>query len=118
MPINIFVLSVNESNFETVKAEIMELDRHQDRLTSHPRFVRYLGTCFNPKKLEAYVITDFVAGCFIQETWKNPEIRSILELSEEEKVQAAADLADAVYFLHGHSKVKKSLTTILAIWVE
>ncbi len=28
-----------------------------------------------------------------------------MEMTEESKVQAAADLADAVYFLHGHSTV-------------
>ena len=27
-----------------------------------------------------------------------------MNLTEIEKIQAAADLADAVYFLHGHSK--------------
>ena len=74
-------------------------------LTPHPRFVRYLGTCFNPNKLEAYVITDFVAGATLQEMWKNPVLRDVMDMTEEAKVQAAADLADAVYFLHGHSKV-------------
>ncbi len=29
-----------------------------------------------------------------------------MKLKETEKIQAAADVADAVYFLHGHSKVR------------
>ena len=44
----------------------MAKDKNLEKLTQHPRYVRYLGTCFNPSKLEAYVITDFVAGCTIQ----------------------------------------------------
>ena len=76
----------------------------KDPLTSHPRFVRYLGTCFNPSKLEAYVITDYAVGCTLEDIMKNPEVREAMDMTEEGKVRAAADLADAVYFLHGHSK--------------
>ena len=76
----------------------------KDPLTSHPRFVRYLGTCFNPSKLEAYVITDYAVGCTLEDIMRNPEVREAMDMTEEGKVRAAADLADAVYFLHGHSK--------------
>ena len=34
----------------------------------------------------------------------NSEVRDVMKLTEVEKIQASADLADAVYFLHGHSK--------------
>ena len=40
---------------------------------------------------------------------KNTEVRSLMDLTEEEKVRAAADIADAIYFLHGHSKVRNTL---------
>ena len=105
----------------------------KEPLTSHPRFVRYLGTCFNPSKLEAYVITDYAVGCSLADIMRNPEVREAMEvnieyllfslclrctrtqflifnfqlfneMTEEAKLRAAADLADAVYFLHGHSK--------------
>ena len=76
----------------------------KDPLTSHPRFVRYLGTCFNPSKLEAYVITDYAVGCTLDDMMRNAEIREAMDMTEEGKVRAAADLADAVYFLHGHSR--------------
>ncbi len=34
------------------------------RLTPHPRFVRYLGACFDPDvRREAHVLTDLVVGC-------------------------------------------------------
>jgi hypothetical protein len=49
--------------------------------------------------------TSHIVSLSFQEMLKNPEIRSAMEMSEESKVQASADLADAVYFLHGHSKV-------------
>ena len=104
LPVCVFSFNLSESNFERVKQVIMEKDKSLERLTAHPRFIRYLGTCFNASKLEAYVITDLVAGCTIKEMLKNPEMRSLLDMTEEEKVQAAADLADAIYFLHGHSK--------------
>ena len=76
----------------------------KEPLTSHPRFVRYLGTCFNPSKLEAYVITDYAVGCTLADIMRNPEVREAMEMTEEAKLRAAADLADAVYFLHGHSR--------------
>jgi hypothetical protein len=38
----------------------------KNALTMHPRFVRYLGTCFNPTKLEAYIITDYVVGSTLE----------------------------------------------------
>ncbi|XP_059087881.1 uncharacterized protein LOC131884201 isoform X2 [Tigriopus californicus] len=102
-PISIYVFPLTDNCFEMVKKDIMAKDQEIDQLTSHPRYVRYLGTCFNAVKKEAYVITDFVAGATIQEIWKSPDIRQAMELSEEEKIQASMDLADAVYFLHGHS---------------
>ena len=108
VPVCVFSFNLSESNFERVKEIIMEKDKNLERLTPHPRFIRYLGTCFNASKLEAYVITDLVAGCTVKEMLKNPEMRSLLDMTEEEKVQAAADLADAVYFLHGHSKVNST----------
>ena len=35
-----------------------------------------------------------------------------MDLTEEEKIRAAADIADAIYFLHGHSKVRYIITII------
>lgn len=65
-PISIYVFPLTDNCFEMVKKEIMAKDQEIDQLTSHPRYVRYLGTCFNAVKKEAYVITDFVAGATIQ----------------------------------------------------
>ena len=58
----------------------------KDPLTSHPRFVRYLGTCFNPSKLEAYVITDYAVGCTLEDIMRNPEVREAMDMTEEGKV--------------------------------
>ena len=85
--------------------------------------VRYLGTCFNPSTREAYVVSDYVAGCTLLEIQRTAQIRSrqviffllneessssplsreLLELSEEDKLQAAMDVAEAVYFIHNLS---------------
>ena len=69
--ISIYIISLSESSYATVKREIMAKDKDLGKLTLHPRYIRYLGTCFNPSKLEAYVITDFVAGCTIQVRQQN-----------------------------------------------
>ena len=61
-------------------------------LTQHPRYVRYLGTCFNPDKQEAYVISDYIAGCTLLDLQKSLQLRDLLDLSEEDKVQAAIDI--------------------------
>ena len=53
----------------------------KEPLTSHPRFVRYLGTCFNPSKLEAYVITDYAVGCSLADIMRNPEVREAMEVN-------------------------------------
>ena len=36
---------------------------------------RYLGTCFNPSTLEAYVVSDYVAGCTLLEIQRTAQIR-------------------------------------------
>ena len=71
-PVSVYKLVLNETCFNSAKEMIMKEDKNSDRnmMTAHPRFVRYLGTCFNQKKLEAYVITDLVAGATIQVTIK------------------------------------------------
>ena len=39
-----------------------------------------------------------------QEIMHNTEVRGVMNLTESEKIQISLDLAEAVYFLHGHSK--------------
>jgi hypothetical protein len=34
-------------------------------------------------------------------------VKEVMNLSEEEKIQVATDLAEAIYFLHGHSPVSQ-----------
>ena len=41
----------------------------------------------------------------LQEFWVNPSVRKVLDLSEEEKLQAATDVVEAVYFLHSQQNV-------------
>ena len=36
---------------------------------------------------------------------QSADVEEAMGLNEEEKIQAAADIADAIYSLHGHSKV-------------
>ena len=36
---------------------------------------RYLGTCFNPSTLEAYVLSDHVAGCSLLDIQKTAQLR-------------------------------------------
>ncbi len=124
--------------FIALKESVEEKDRSVGRLTQHPRFVRYLGTCFDPGKRQVHVLTDFIAGCNLlvrnigtltllrtsiaqyhdrsvssllcrlyrtKEMRRNPELASMMGLTELEKIQVCVDLAEAVYFLHGHSKV-------------
>jgi hypothetical protein len=42
---------------------------------------------------------------FLQEIVHSVQVKEVMSLSEEEKIQASTDLAEAVYFLHGHSPV-------------
>ncbi len=69
-PVCVFKFALSEATYEAAKREIVYKDQMEveakSRLTPHPRFVRYLGTCFNPNKLEAYVITDYVVGCTLE----------------------------------------------------
>jgi hypothetical protein len=36
-------------------------------------------------------------------------VKEVMNLSEEEKIQVATDLAEAIYFLHGHSPVSQKM---------
>ena len=99
----IFVVSLKESVYDQLKSSVMDQDKELPILTPHPRYLRYLGTCFNPQKQEAYVISDYIAGCSLLEIQKNSVLRELLELSEEDKVQAAVDVVEAVYYIHNLS---------------
>ena len=99
----IFVVSLKESVYDQLKSSLMEQDKELPILTPHPRYLRYLGTCFNPRKQEAYVISDYVAGCSLLDIQKNSALRELLDLSEEDKVQAAVDVVEAVYYIHNLS---------------
>ena len=52
----IFIVSLTEAIYSEIKTYVMERDRGLPILVQHPRYLRYLGTCFNPQKLEAYII--------------------------------------------------------------
>ncbi len=73
--------------------------------------------------MEAFVITDFVAGCTmqvlpsklslvdqcknnlaVQELKSSPELSSLFSLSELERLRCCSDLCEAVFFLHGRSR--------------
>ena len=51
------------------------------------------------RKCEVYLIFS------LQEMWVNPSVKKALDLSEQEKLQAATDVVEAVYFLHSHQNV-------------
>jgi hypothetical protein len=36
-------------------------------------------------------------------------VKEVMNLSEEEKIQVATDLAEAIYFLHGYSPVSQKM---------
>jgi hypothetical protein len=36
-------------------------------------------------------------------------VKEVMNLNEEEKIQVATDLAEAIYFLHGHSPVSQKM---------
>ena len=101
--IMIFVVRLKESVYDELKSYVIEQDKELPILIPHPRYLRYLGTCFNPRKLEAYVISDYVAGCSLLDIQKNSLLRELLGLSEKDKVQTAVDLVEAVYYLHNLS---------------
>ena len=42
-------------------------------------------------------------------------IKEVMNLTEEEKIQASADLAEAVYFLHGHSPVHFKVVFVIVV---
>ena len=99
----IYSVKLNEKVYNEIKTHIMDLDRGLPILTKHPRYLRYLGTCFNPQKLEAYVISDYMAGCSLLDLQKNSMMRELLAMNEEDKVQAASDVVEAVYYIHNLS---------------
>ena len=45
------------------------------RVRVRVRVARYLGTCFNPSTKEAYVVSDYVAGCSLLEIQMSSQIR-------------------------------------------
>ena len=100
----IFVIKLTDLVFDEIKDYVKTKDKELPILTQHPRYVRYLGTCFNPDKTEAYVISDYIAGCTLLDLQKSLQLRELLDLSEEDKVQAAIDIAEAVYYLHNLSR--------------
>ena len=99
----IFIVSLNDTIYEEIKTYVMERDRGLPIMMSHPRYLRYLGTCFNPQKLEAYIISDYVAGPSLLDVQMNSVLRELLSLTEEDKLQAALDVTEAVYFIHNLS---------------
>ena len=101
--IMIFVVRLQPAVYDELKSYVMEQDKELPILIPHPRYLRYLGTCFNPQKQEAYVISDYVAGCSLLDIEKNSLLRELMDLSEEDKVQAAVDIVEAVYYLHNLS---------------
>ena len=99
----IFIVSLNDTIYEEIKTYVMERDRGLPMMISHPRYLRYLGTCFNPQKLEAYIISDYVAGPSLLDIQMNSVLRELLSMTEEDKIQAALDVTEAVYFIHNLS---------------
>ena len=99
----IFIVQLNENIYDEIKDYVIEQDRGLPILMQHPRYLRYLGTCFNPQKMEAYIISDYVAGTTLLEIEKNSVLRELLNLTEEDKLQAAIDVTEAVYFIHNLS---------------
>ncbi len=43
--------------------------------------------------------------CYLQDIILKPEVREVMGMTELEKLQAATDIADGLYFLHNHQKV-------------
>ena len=102
----IYIIKLNDKVYNDIKTHIMHLDRGLPILTQHPRYLRYLGTCFNPQKLESYIISDYAAGCSLLDLQKNSLLRELLGMSEEDKLQAAVDVVEAVYYIHNLSSPK------------
>ena len=52
-----------------------------------------------------------------QEIVHDTEVRDVMKLTELEKIRASADLSEAVYFLHGHSKpiIHDSISSLTAV---
>jgi hypothetical protein len=96
----VHVVRLPEAVFQEVKDFVKGKDRELPILTPHPRYIRYLGTCFNPATREAYVVSDYVAGCSLLDLQKTAQLRDLLDLSEEDKLQAATDIAESVYYIH------------------
>ena len=46
---------------------------------------------------------------FLKEIVHAIPVKEVMNLSEEEKIQVATDLAEAIYFLHGHSPVSQKM---------
>ena len=44
------------------------------------------------------VFSDYVAGCTLLDIQKTTMIRDLLNLTEDDKIQASVDVTEAVYF--------------------
>ena len=49
------------------------------------------------------VFSDYVAGCTLLDIQKTTMIRDLLNLTEDDRIQASVDVTEAVYFLHNLS---------------
>ena len=50
-----------------------------------------------------FVFSDYVAGCTLLDIQKTTMIRDLLNLTEDDRIQASVDVTEAVYFLHNLS---------------
>ena len=47
--------------------------------------------------------SDYVAGCTLLELQKSSVLRELVNMTEEDRIQAAVDITEAVYYIHSLS---------------
>ena len=48
--------------------------------------------------------SDYVAGCTLLELQKSSVLRELVNMTEEDRIQAAVDITEAVYYIHSLSQ--------------
>ena len=62
-----------------------------------------LITACNRSDQTGHFSSDYVAGCTLLELQKSSVLRELVNMTEEDRIQAAVDITEAVYYIHSLS---------------
>ena len=60
-------------------------------------------TACNRSAQTGQYFSDYVAGCTLLELQKSSVLRELVNMTEEDRIQAAVDITEAVYYIHSLS---------------